>query len=442
LKGGIFIKNIKKYILGFFTALILCITSLVGLNDINNKIVVNAQESSEMVYVGTPVNPLGTYDKLYFNTNLTNDEVLNIIKNLDFIEELDGIYFVYCVGVSYEYVAVNLNIIYVSDTKYGIMFQEGGNDSIWLFSNGFTTGVNGWRDEALGISLNPLSFENNSSGLDSIDEMGVGFVIPVGQQNVILNQLISSTPFEYASIEQTELVGTAINPTGTYDNIYFNESITFNSLKNIFDNLSYTYDLKNFNIGANTESCYGDFIIINESMTTGFFFSKTLYQGVLEYEYALRYLHISNGSLGIADLFAIGGNYGTGNIYKSIPNFYSNPLLVEITGVGALMGISIGQQNEQLKTLISSMPFYRVLKPVNNTNNNKDIVKDIFETGKEALTGLGGLLTDGVNALVSVFYINNELTIVGVALAIGAGVGVLYFLFKLIKNWLNKVKGG
>jgi hypothetical protein len=73
-------------------------------------------------------------------------------------------------------------------------------------------------------------------------------------------------------------------------------------------------------------------------------------------------------------------------------------------------------------------------------------VTDIFEIGGEALTGLGGLMTDGVQALVSVFWTpgveggQGSLTIVGIALAIGAGVGVLYFLFKLIKNWLSSVK--
>lgn len=77
----------------------------------------------------------------------------------------------------------------------------------------------------------------------------------------------------------------------------------------------------------------------------------------------------------------------------------------------------------------------------------EDFVTDIFEIGGTAVGGAGGLLTDGVQTLVSVFWTpgvdgaQGSLTIVGTALAIGAGVGALYFLFKLIKNWLSRVKG-
>lgn len=75
------------------------------------------------------------------------------------------------------------------------------------------------------------------------------------------------------------------------------------------------------------------------------------------------------------------------------------------------------------------------------------LISQIFDAAGDAVTGTAGLLTSGVQALVDVFVTTSEsgevtgLTIVGIALALGVGVGAIYFLFRLIKGWLSRAKG-
>lgn len=74
-------------------------------------------------------------------------------------------------------------------------------------------------------------------------------------------------------------------------------------------------------------------------------------------------------------------------------------------------------------------------------------ITKLFEIATEALQGTGGLLTDGVEAIVDTIVVRGEggavtdLTILGYCMAIGLGVGVIYFIWNLVKNWLNRVKG-
>ena len=76
-----------------------------------------------------------------------------------------------------------------------------------------------------------------------------------------------------------------------------------------------------------------------------------------------------------------------------------------------------------------------------------DFVTKLFEVASDSLIGTGGLLKDGVKAIVDVIVQRGsdgsveDLTIVGYCMAIGLGVGVIYFIFRLIKGWLNRVKG-
>ena len=75
------------------------------------------------------------------------------------------------------------------------------------------------------------------------------------------------------------------------------------------------------------------------------------------------------------------------------------------------------------------------------------LITEIFDAAGAAVTGTAGLLTSGVQSLVDVFVTTSStgevqgLTIVGIALALGVGVGALYFIFRLIKGWLSKAKG-
>lgn len=79
--------------------------------------------------------------------------------------------------------------------------------------------------------------------------------------------------------------------------------------------------------------------------------------------------------------------------------------------------------------------------------NGQGFISQLFEWASEALTGTAGLLTSGANSLVSVFWTaptgeqEGSLTILGLGLALGLGAGAIYFLFRMVKNWISRAKG-
>ena len=75
-------------------------------------------------------------------------------------------------------------------------------------------------------------------------------------------------------------------------------------------------------------------------------------------------------------------------------------------------------------------------------NNRKiDMIADIFNTITQAISGFASALASGVTSVASMFYTSGEnggLTFLGTLLLIAVGVGVVYWVFRLIRGLIAR----
>lgn len=74
-----------------------------------------------------------------------------------------------------------------------------------------------------------------------------------------------------------------------------------------------------------------------------------------------------------------------------------------------------------------------------------DIVSVIFEVIAAAITSFTSALTDAVSGITALFYVpagtgetSGHMTFLGVLLLIAAGVGIVYWCFRLIKGLVRR----
>lgn len=74
-----------------------------------------------------------------------------------------------------------------------------------------------------------------------------------------------------------------------------------------------------------------------------------------------------------------------------------------------------------------------------------DIVTTIFQVIGQAVTSFVGVLTDAVESITSLFYVapsgtetSGHMTFLGVLLLIAAGIGIVYWCFRLIKGLVRR----
>ena len=70
------------------------------------------------------------------------------------------------------------------------------------------------------------------------------------------------------------------------------------------------------------------------------------------------------------------------------------------------------------------------------------MVTALFTAAKDALTGILGLLTDGVTGVAALFWDGTALTILGTLLVIPLGVGVVWSVFKFIRGLIPSSTSG
>ena len=134
-----------------------------------------------MAWKGTAINPTGSYDKIYFNTSLSVDEVVKIIEGLNYLEMDLPSYPIYLGTTS-----STLQIVKEVSEDNIIFYQIYAWDNNTQFYAGkYFDSRNGWLVEgAVDIVL--------SGGMNEIPGAG----ITIGSQNELLSSLISATPFE------------------------------------------------------------------------------------------------------------------------------------------------------------------------------------------------------------------------------------------------------
>lgn len=151
-----------------------------------SRVYTHAHSIRKANWTGTAVPNSGYVENVYVNTTLSVEEVVEILKSVDFdyIDLFGNNSYIILVNGNGE---SSIQIIKVSETNFAInVILNGGETSFIAFSNEGIEGVTGW-----GEFENPIVFNQIV-----ISEMeGVSF----GTQNDKLSSLFSITPFEKSS---------------------------------------------------------------------------------------------------------------------------------------------------------------------------------------------------------------------------------------------------
>ena len=132
---------------------------------------------------GTAVPNSGYADKVYFNTNLSVDEVVALVNTLEFTNTFAGP--IYIVASLYE----NEN-----NSQIGIQIVNGviaivaAGGPVFISEDAFGMGFTGWKPDFVG----EIAFSNDASDKYNIGSDGD---VTVGAENDKLSSLFSTTPF-------------------------------------------------------------------------------------------------------------------------------------------------------------------------------------------------------------------------------------------------------
>lgn len=205
------------------------------LEDIIERLVTVEDQVESSVVEPTAIDPVGTYDKIYFNTGLTYEQAAFIFNQLTFIDSTPPLYLAFASNDGgndqdgYYMLAIKKD-----NSDYTLCGSIPGVGEVTILDkNGWSSGIlylNGVYEPSI-----PLN------GVDTV------LVIPVGQQNELLKDVFSSTPFKnnpsVAIIDVAELpnptTGDIITSTGTYDTFYFNTSLSVAEVDSILSKLPY-----------------------------------------------------------------------------------------------------------------------------------------------------------------------------------------------------------
>ena len=168
---------------------------------------------------GTPVPNGGYVDKVYFNTNLSISETVNMLKNLTYYDLLNV--------EACNLLNNNSNtalMVMMQDNVYAI--ENFTNEPIIYFISGEIEGEEvpfvGWNPDFDGMIEISSVVHSESPVFDAI--------VPVGEDNDKVSSLFSTTPFVRSGSE-----GTAV-PLGELDKIYFNTSLSIEEVVSIIEN--------------------------------------------------------------------------------------------------------------------------------------------------------------------------------------------------------------
>lgn len=211
---------------------------------------------------GTPT-PTGEnvyIENLYFNTNLSVEEVKQIILN--YCEE-NNLYD--------EYGTVNIDYIWGSDNKKQIKIKVSSGSGMYISDNAYPSFTYYWCDEQFANSNmgnynitkvgwqdfeNPLVIDGNASvpykpmELFSITPLGEGFNPDIKEEKI----------YRLFHKEEPKWVGTPIPNTGRADGFYFNISLSVEEVEKIINTLDFSngasdheYQVMWFNTGMTSD---------------------------------------------------------------------------------------------------------------------------------------------------------------------------------------------
>lgn len=229
---------------------------------------------------GTTVPESGLVDKVYFNTNLSVEEVVEIAETLNFAS-IEGVNISACFTDATMDQAIvimkhNAEEIGLPEDAYLVMFAMAGSGG-YLFQsqNVLETDWIGWNPEFTGV------LDVNMENMLSLVASYIGYT----PENENLSGIFSITPFVQASGESVNLSGeydgtpitieklkggwkgTAVPTEGLVEKIYLNTKLSNEEVKSICDTLTFVTYNEYFEIW----SCFSD-----ETMSNGIAIMKPL----------------------------------------------------------------------------------------------------------------------------------------------------------------------
>lgn len=299
-----------------------------------DKAIVNAG------WQGTVVPNSGYVENVYFNTNLSVEEVVAICETLTLNDE----------GTNGEIILGCQNSFIVIAKLDGVWVIADLLKNVFFFS---TSVLPDYGIDFIGWNPNlTMPYVINSEVVDS--EPSGDIDVPIGTQNHLITSLFSTTPFtqesatlsgEYdgSTLTITELPkgdwqGTAVPNEGTVENVYLNISLSNEEILNLMPNLTYDED--------------------------GF------YVAIIDSEQTMMICIVNN--MGIADFYAVQQGDFTKAYWVSPyageesinafgfsgwnPNF-NGVVEVNKTVISSMGVNSAGTENDKLTSLFSTTPF-------------------------------------------------------------------------------------
>lgn len=219
---------------------------------------------------GTPVPNSGYVENVYFNTNLSIEEVIKIMSQVNLTSDsISGLYFLL------ERSDFSNDITFAKYSQYCDIKDGNGNT---YFSSDPDSGINGWNTEL----TNPIAINS-----EVIDHLSVGDR-QVGLQNDLISSLFSTTPFNKTEDEKTtlsgeydgstviiyvnELEGTQIPNTGYVENIYINTEMSAEYVTELLSKVltpekNIEYILCSKNADGHTETFYASAEYFGENVS-------------------------------------------------------------------------------------------------------------------------------------------------------------------------------
>ena len=178
-----------------------------------------------------PVPNSGYVEKVYFNTNLSVDEVVKVLARLEYSDFLNSKMY----GILYANEGskqITLAVTKIEDYIYAIQDTLTGTP---IFVSANYSGIDfiGWNPNLANV------FEINSNVLNN-----VGSLLSVGEQNDLLVTLVSTTPFKKGEGVEGELyklkaTGTPVPESGLIEKVYINQYLDSVGMVNILKTLTY-----------------------------------------------------------------------------------------------------------------------------------------------------------------------------------------------------------
>ncbi len=221
--------------------------------------VIEVEELPKVGWSGTPVPNSGTVEKVYFNTNLSVEEVNEILNDIEFIDYGEGAF-------GYIVFANNDMTKPIVISKFDGFVDILVNNSYAIFSTSGQSYI-GWNPEKENyVDLN-VEAESEIEGMS------------IGSQNSKLSSLFSTTPFvkEEPAKGSVYKVKTKVVPDSGYvDKIWFNTSLSIDEVVSILDTLELAdgtnmgspgYDGYLIYVNGNT----AEMVIVMKSQSSGLF---------------------------------------------------------------------------------------------------------------------------------------------------------------------------